>query len=217
VAQCERAEAGGAEQAAGSSSAQPDGLLLRIGGGGGGDIGVSVRCGRRHGRPPPLVVGDAPLLRGRLHAAVRRLQPRAPRRGQEGAHLPRRADRWVGSARLGGFMLVPRPIDAQSMPTRAPCFLLSVREPHRRLLCSALLRCVQAPGSRRRPRTSTGTSAPASSCPPTTPPASSSPSTYVTNQPTQPPMLRFFCFMTNPNKKNADVQRGRVRADARRA
>jgi hypothetical protein len=124
-------------------------------------------------------------------------------------------ERTGGSARR--FMLVSRPIDAQSMPSRAPCFLLSVREPHRRLLCSAPLRCVQAPGSRRRPRTSTGTSAPASSCPPTTPPASSSPSTYVTNQPTQPPMLRFFCFMTNPNKKNADVQRGRVRADARRA
>lgn len=98
-------------------------------------------------------------------------------------------ERTGGSARR--FMLVSRPIDAQPMPSRAPCFLLSVREPHRR---SALLRCVQAPGSRRRPRTSTGSSAPASSCPPTTPPASSSPSTYVSQptNPTQPPMLRFF-------------------------
>lgn len=49
-------------------------------------------------------------------------------------------ERTGGSARLGGFMLVPRPIDAQSMPSRAPCFLLSVREPHRRLLCSAVCR-----------------------------------------------------------------------------
>jgi hypothetical protein len=91
-------------------------------------------------------------------------------------------DERTGGSRLGFAVLFSPecPIDGNGKPCFVLFLLCSLTSS---LLCSALLRYAQAPGSRRRPRTSTGSSAPASSCPPITRPASSSPSTYVSNPP----------------------------------
>ena len=200
---------------------KPNGLFLPIPGlpdGGGGGAGVSVSCGRDGQACFP--VGEAvPLLRRRIHAAVRRLQPRAPRRRQEGAHLPRRAHRWGSLSALLAVLFSP---DRWQCMHCKPCSVFcswSVREPHRCLLCSAgagfASQAAYLHGS-----FSARIKLPADHT------AGVVVAFYVREQPKPPTDLHpnrcdVFVLFDEPGwvtmMANADVERGRVRADARRA